>query len=393
MVIARAPVRISFGGGGTDLAAYYARFGGFVVSAAITRYCYVVADQSTDGGIHINSADYRVWETYPRSELPSVAGPLVLPKAAIEWFANHGLREKGVNLFLASEVPPGTGLGSSSAMSVALVTALAAYLDMPITASDTAELACWLEIERLGMPIGKQDQYASAYGGLNTIEFSTHGINVTPLDLPADIVTALNSRLLLFSTGLTHNSATVLRQQRADTQTKPKTIESLHHIKALAVKMHKALLAQDLDHFGQLLDLSWREKRSLSKQVSTASIDGWYNAARRAGALGGKIVGAGGGGALLLCCTPHRQEAVRATMASFGLKEMTFDFNFTGAQILAAGELTEPYLPPSLYANAVGEIKNVNEIPRTQRRRGRLIMPAADLSTSEQSTTYPDSIG
>jgi len=343
MVIVRAPVRISFGGGGTDLAAYYACFGGFVVSAAISRYCYVMVDHSTDGGIHINSADYRMWETYPRGEIPAVEGPLTLPKAAIAWFANHGLLEKGVNLFMASEVSPGTGLGSSSAMATALVRALAHYLDIPVDARKTAELACLLEIERLSMPIGKQDQYASAYGGLNAIEFSNDGVSVTPLELPADVVTALNSRLMLFSTGLTHNSTTILRQQRADTETKPKTIEALHRLKALARKMQEALLAQDLDRFGQLLDLGWREKRSLSKQVSTASIDGWYNAARKAGALGGKLVGAGGGGFLLLCSAANRQEAVRAAMTSFGLQEMTFDFNFTGAEVLPANE------PPQVF--------------------------------------------
>jgi D-glycero-alpha-D-manno-heptose-7-phosphate kinase len=352
MFIVRAPVRISFGGGGTDLAAYYARFGGFIVSAAISRHCYVIADQSTDGGIHINSADYRVWETYPRGEIPAVEGPLVLPKAAIDWFANYGLLEKGVNLFLASEVPPGTGLGSSSAMAVALVRALAAYLDLPMNTRENAELACWLEIERLGMPIGKQDQYASAYGGLNTIEFSNENVSVTPLELPADVITTLNSRLMLFSTGLTHNSANILRQQRADTQTKPKTIEALHRLKTLAKKMQEALLAQDLDQFGHLLDLGWREKRSLSKQVSTASIDSWYNAARKAGALGGKIVGAGGGGALLLCSAPQRQVAVRETMTSFGLQELTFDFNFTGAEVVSASETPQAYLARGRSNNA-----------------------------------------
>lgn len=338
MVIVRAPVRISFGGGGTDLAAYYTHFGGFVISATITRYCYVVADQSGDGGIHINSADYHIWETYSRGEIPTVNGPLALPKAAITWFANHGLLEQGVNLFLTSEVLPGTGLGSSSAMAVALVRALAAHVDMPVGACDAAELACWLEIEGLGMPIGKQDQYASAYGGLNAIEFTTNRVSVTPLALPVDVTTTLSSRLLLFSTGQTHDSAAILRQQRADTRTKPKTIEALHRIKALARKMQEALLAEDLDRFGQLLDLGWHEKRSLSKRVSTAAIDGWYNAARKVGALGGKLVGAGGGGFLLLCCSPHRQEAVRATMATFGLREMTFDFDFTGARVLTTGE-------------------------------------------------------
>lgn len=354
MVIVRAPFRISFGGGGTDLAAFYSRFGGFVVSAAITRYCYVVANQSPDGGIHINSADYRVCETYARGELPAAEGQLALAKAAIAYFADHGLLERGVNLFLASEVLPGTGLGSSSAMTVALVRALATHLHIPIGTIEAAELACWLEIEHLGMPIGKQDQYASACGGLNAIEFTDSGVRVLPLDLPADVITTLSSRLLLFSIGQTHNSAAILRQQQADTQTKPRVIESLHRIKALARNMREALSAEDLDPFGQLLDLSWREKRSLSKKISTAAIDHYYHAAREAGALGGKIVGAGGGGFLLLYCTAHCQEAVRETMARCGLREMTFDFDFAGARVLAVHE-PEIYVESQICHRVGGE--------------------------------------
>jgi D-glycero-alpha-D-manno-heptose-7-phosphate kinase len=354
MVIVRAPFRISFGGGGTDLAAYYSRFGGFVISAAITRYCYVVADQPSDGGIHINSADYRVCERYPRGELPAAEGQLALAKAAIAHFANHGLLARGINLFLASEVLPGTGLGSSSAMTVALIQALAAHLSIPIGAIEAAELACWLEIEHLGMPIGKQDQYASACGGLNVIEFTASGVDVTPLNLPADVITTLSSRLLLFSTGQTHNSAAILRQQQADTLTKPRVTESLHRIKALARDMREALLAEDLDLFGQLLNLSWREKRSLSKKISTVTIDHYYNAARKAGALGGKIVGAGGGGFLLLYCAAHCQEAVRETMTRFGLQEITFDFDFAGARVLAADE-PEIYVKPQIRQQVRGE--------------------------------------
>src|SRR3989440_5621493 len=210
MVIVRAPVRISFGGGGTDLAAYYMRFGGLVVSAAITRYCYVVASEPPDGGIRISSADYRTWETYRGGEIPPIAQPLALPKAAIACFAGRGLCESGIDLFLASEVAPGTGLGSSSAMAVGLVRALAAHLHLPLDATAVAELACHVEIEQLGMPIGKQDQYASAFGGLNAIEFTAGGVSVMPLDVPADVVAALNARLLLFATGQTRDSAAIL---------------------------------------------------------------------------------------------------------------------------------------------------------------------------------------
>lgn len=334
MVIARAPVRISFGGGGTDLAAYYTRFGGFVVSAAITRYSYVVASTPIDGGIRLSSADYHIWETYRHDQLPQVREPLALPKAAIERFAAQGVRESGVDLFLASEVPPGTGLGSSSAMAVALAQALAAQTGSALTPEEAAELASWIEIDRLGMPIGKQDQYASAFGGLNTIEFGPEGVRVTPLHLPADTVAALGSRLLLFATGRSRKSAGILRQQRAATETDPHVIESLHQIKGFALRMRDALIAEDLDGFGELLHLAWLRKKQLSGGVSNAQIDTWYDAARKAGALGGKITGAGGGGFLLLYCAPRRQQALRKVMGELGLRELTFDFDFQGARLL-----------------------------------------------------------
>ncbi len=337
---ARAPVRISFGGGGTDLAAYYARFGGFVVSAAIARYCSVGIRASRDGGIGIESADYGVREGFAAGEALPVAGPLALPQAAVEWFLERepGLRERGAELALASEVPPGTGLGSSSAMAVALVRALAAHTGRALDAAGAADLACRLEIGRLGMPIGKQDQYASAFGGINAIAFSPDGVRVTPLGLPAGVVAALDERLLLFSTGRSRAAATILRQQQADTVASPAVAESLHRIKALAHEMVAALVDADLDRFGRLLDRGWREKKGLSGKISSAAIDGWYEAARAAGALGGKIAGAGGGGFLLLYCPPQRREAVRAALAGCGLSELPFAFDHAGARVFDAGE-------------------------------------------------------
>ncbi|HZR43884.1 MAG TPA: hypothetical protein VFB12_27465 [Ktedonobacteraceae bacterium] len=343
MVIVRAPVRISFGGGGTDLAAYYEQFGGLVVSTAITRYCYVIANRRKDGCINISSADYHVWETCERGTVPEIAAPLALPKAAIRWLTEQGLLESvgGVDLFLASDVPPGTGLGSSSAMAVALISALTALAGLQMTAAEAAELACHLEIERLHMPIGKQDQHASATGGLNTIEFMREGVQVTPLELPGDVISSLNARLLLFATGQTRDSADILGQQREDTQKKPKTIESLHRIKALAIEMREALLRGDLDGFGQLLDEGWREKKGLSHKVSSETIDQWYEVARQAGAIGGKITGAGGGGFLLLYCPQACQQAVRKALEVFGLKEMSFDLDFVGVQVLSQVDFQE----------------------------------------------------
>lgn len=334
MVIARAPLRISFGGGGTDLAAYYTRFGGLVISAAISRYCHVTLRPSAHGGVQITSADYQIWDAFPAGAVPVVQEPLALPKAVIEWFAERSPRALSSDVFLASEVPPGTGLGSSSAMTVALLRTLAAHCEIPMTAGDVAEVASWIEIDRLGMPIGKQDQYASAFGGLNSIEFTPNGVHVAPLNLASDVVAKLQQRLLLFSTGQTHNSTEILRQQRSDTMSKPLVIESLHQIKAIAVDMRAALIAGNLDQFGHLLDYAWQVKKSLSKKISSSAIDAWYATARQAGAEGGKITGAGGGGFLLLYCSPRKQKAVRAALAQCGLREMTFAFDFAGAQVM-----------------------------------------------------------
>ncbi len=334
MVIVRAPVRISFGGGGTDLEAYYAPWGGYVVSAAIAHYCYAMARASRDGGIHIYSADYHVSASYRPGELFAVAEPLILPKAVIAWFTEQGLLEDGIDLVLAADVPPGTGLGSSSAMAVALIRALAEHTGMTITIPSLAELACMIEIERLGMPIGKQDQYASALGGLNILEFRSDGVAIQPLCLPAATMAALNDRLLLFSTGQLRHSASILSGQRDDTATKPGVIEVLHHLKELAYEMSTALRAGELDHFGYLLDRGWQHKRSLSASVSSPAIDGWYATARLAGALGGKITGAGGGGFLLLYCPLEAQADVRQPLQDCGLHELPFSFDTAGAQVV-----------------------------------------------------------
>jgi D-glycero-alpha-D-manno-heptose-7-phosphate kinase len=335
-VVARAPLRVSFGGGGTDLAPYYERFGGLVVSAALARNCTVVATPTPDGSVRIKSADYGISQSFRRGEVVSVAEPLALPRAAVERFWRNGLAERGVELRLASQAPPGSGLGGSSAMAVALVRALAAYTHTPLDPGRAAGLACWLEIERLGLPIGKQDQCASAFGGLNAITFAREGVDVTPLVLPAGALATLKARLLLFWTGRTHDSAAILRQQRAPTSANGAVTESLHRLKALAAAMRNALVTGDLDAFGRLLDRAWQQKRGLSPHISSAAIDGWYAAARAAGALGGKIAGAGGGGYLLLYCPPLRQAAVRGALSALGLREMPCRFDLEGAEVATA---------------------------------------------------------
>jgi D-glycero-alpha-D-manno-heptose-7-phosphate kinase len=342
MVSARAPLRISFAGGGTDIDAYYPLYGGLVVSSAITRSCWATVQPSLDGGIRITAVDYGQPEWFPQGVLPAVGQPLALPKAVIAWFIACGLLRDGIDLTLHSDVPPGTGLGSSSAMAVALVRALAAHCAVEMSAEQVAELACFMEISRLGMPIGKQDQYASAFGGLNAIVFEPDAVRVQPLGLTDEVLRRLDRRLLLFATGQQHNSSDILRGQRADTdRNQPVVEQALHQIKAIAADVRQALLAGELDDVGRLLDRGWQQKKQLSTAISNGAIDRWYALAREQGALGGKIAGAGGGGFLLLYCSPERREAVRRTLRRHGLRELRFALESNGARTVDTCEADE----------------------------------------------------
>lgn len=335
MIVIRAPLRVSFGGGGTDLPAFYEEHGGFVLSAAITRYCYALIEESADGSGSVTSADYGARFSWRPRRLPAIQAPLALPKAALREVAQRGALTRGVTIALSADVPPGSGLGSSSAMAVATLQALSTVYETPLTASEAASRACALEIDRLGMPIGKQDQYASAYGGVNTITFTRAGVEVAPLRLSVDMRRTLAQRLQLFWTGRSHDSAGILRGQRRDTQTRADVVELLRRIKATAYDMRDALQAGDVDSFGQLLDCAWQTKRQLSTAISSSAIDDWYAAAKDAGAIGGKITGAGGGGFLLLYTPPERQRAVRETMSRCGLSETPVAFDTCGVARLS----------------------------------------------------------
>jgi D-glycero-alpha-D-manno-heptose-7-phosphate kinase len=340
IAIGRAPVRISFGGGGSDLPAYYDAHGGFVVSAAIDRCCAVIVSPSADDALGVNSADLRAWTRLDPRRPISPEGPLALPLAALAWFQRRGATLPAVDLFLASEVPPGSGLGSSSAMTAALVQAVATTLDWNLNPAETAEAACDVEIGILGRPIGKQDQYAASFGGLNAITFAADGVEVEPLALPPAVERALEARLRLYATGRTRDSAGILRRQRARTERGGAVVERLHALKALAHDMRDALESGDLDGFGALLDQGWRLKRGLAAGIADDQIDRWYALAREAGALGGKIAGAGGGGFLLLDAPPERQAAIDAALGRDGLQPLAFRFSHHGAAAMRppAGE-------------------------------------------------------
>jgi len=334
MLIVRSPVRISFGGGGTDLPSYYERFGGAVVSVAINKHFYTVLEKRNDGKIQIISADLRTVETWQDIARMEVRGnALEIPLAVLKEFAC----DVSVNLFLASEIPPGTGLGSSASVCVNLTKVLATYSRAFLSKYELAERAFHVARNVLGRPVGKQDEYASAFGGLNFISFHQDGTtHVEPLNLEPGLVRELQSSLLLFFTGASHHSWTILEEQdKSTSRADSGTVEYLHEIRKLAELMKAALIAGEFSEFGLLLHKSWEIKKQLSAKISNDRINGMYESALRNGALGGKITGAGGGGFLLLFCQQQHQEDVRKALVALGAREMGFDFDFQGAQVVA----------------------------------------------------------
>jgi D-glycero-alpha-D-manno-heptose-7-phosphate kinase len=350
MLIARAPMRISFGGGGTDLEAYYTKYGGLVISTAINKYFYAIITTDESDDLQVISADYRSLFRHSTYNDLFWNGDLALPKAILHHF---GIR-RGLNLFVASEVPPGTGLGSSSAAAVTMVRAISTLVEQPMTKQQVAELASHIEINKMGMPIGKQDQYASAFGGLNKITFSNQGVAVEPLNIDPGVLQTLGSRLMLFFTGSSRESTSILKYQRKSTENQDGSVlQALHNIKQVAIEVQACLEKGDLDEFARLLDYSWQEKRRLAPGLSTGFIDECYNLALQNGASAGKITGAGGGGFLLLYCHERAQDIVTKTLEDRGLKRMNFRFDQQGATVVLnvasfSPQWIAPYTEPLL---------------------------------------------
>jgi D-glycero-alpha-D-manno-heptose-7-phosphate kinase len=334
MLIVRSPVRISFGGGGTDLPSYYERFGGAVLSTAINKHFYTVLEKRGDGKIQIISADLRTVETWQDIARMDVRGnALEIPLAVLKEFGC----DVSVNLFLASEIPPGTGLGSSASVCVNLIKILATYSHISLSKYELAERAFYVARNVLGRPIGKQDEYASAFGGLNFISFHKDGsTHVESLKLDPDLVRELQSSLLLFFTGASHHSWTILEEQETSTlKAGSGTVDCLHELQKLVEPMKAALLAGELREFGLLLHEGWEIKKRLSTKISNTRINEMYESALQNGALGGKITGAGGGGFLLLFCQQQHHQGVRDALVGMGAREMGFEFDFQGAQVVA----------------------------------------------------------
>jgi D-glycero-alpha-D-manno-heptose-7-phosphate kinase len=327
LIVARAPLRLPLGGGGTDLPSYYETYGGFFVSAAIDKYVYVSVNRP--------AGDDLIRVKYSRSEEVRHAREVKhdLVRGALQ------LLELGPSLEIASlaDVPAGTGLGSSGSYLAALLRALHSLGLSSRSAWEIAEEACLIEIEMAGHRVGKQDQYVAAVGGLNCYDVDHDGkVTVTPLHIPTYAREDLQASVLLFYMGVTRESSTILEQQVAATEARdPVVVDSLHRTKELGFRIREALEVGDLIRFGALLDEHWVNKKRRSNHITDERIDCAYERAQECGALGGKVLGAGGGGFLMLLCDGNgSRRKVRETVADLGMRYMPFTFDFEGAKVL-----------------------------------------------------------
>jgi D-glycero-alpha-D-manno-heptose-7-phosphate kinase len=334
----KAPLRISFAGGGTDVSPYPEERGGAVLNCTIDKFAYVTLESEIgrSGGTEVESLDFDLKANYARPSDLLYNGELDLVKAALKTLrppgGSNGSSE-WLRLFLHSDAPPGTGLGTSSAMCVALVGAFQHYLKEAWTAYDIAEIAYRIERTELGISGGRQDQYSAAFGGFNFIEFGADHTVVNPLKIRPEVVNELAYRLLLVYAGGGHYSNELIEGHKKGYEAKKGSIvEALDATKQLAFDMKRELLRGNIDEMGNLLDRGWQLKKQFSEGVSNPQVDAIYEKARTAGALGGKLVGAGGGGFLLLFCDFARRAQVARAVQESGGRVTDFAFEMGGLQ-------------------------------------------------------------
>jgi D-glycero-alpha-D-manno-heptose-7-phosphate kinase len=322
-----APLRISFGGGGTDVSPYPEEKGGAVLSATIDRYAYCTLIPTSHSKIKVKSLDYNLEISYHCGDQVDYDGKLDLVKAAtkVMGIAN------GIELFLHSDVPPGSGLGASSTLVTALIGALAEHKKSPLTLYEIAEKAYHIERVEVGIKGGKQDHYAAVFGGFNFIEFLKDKVVVNPLRIDKNTVNELEYRLLLCYSGETRISAGIIEDQvKRYVQKETSSLEALDKTKALAISMKNALLLGKINEFGELMNEAWEAKKHFSPGITNKHINDLYEVARKSGAIGGKLLGAGGGGFLLLLCEFDKWHVVAGNLEKIGGKVSRVNFESNG---------------------------------------------------------------
>ena len=328
MILVKTPLRLSFFGGGSDLAAYYNQRPGFCLSTTIDQYMYTAVCKTSYPGVKV---------VY--SEIEQVKNIDDLKHDRVRETLRKMDITSNIEIGSYAHIPTkGTGLGSSSTYTVGLINALSRLKDIPYTRYDLAEAACDIEINKCNEPIGKQDQYAAAFGGFNAFTFTPDHVDVNSVTVSSDVIHQLDSNLLLFYTGIKRNASDILSQQSKNIVDDSKVTQSLGTMIDMGHDALKSLYKGNVDYFGYLLGMSWQLKKSLSSAISTSEIDEWYAEALTLGALGGKIAGAGGGGFLLLYVPKSKQYKVTQRMEQFGLKRFDFRFGDVGSEVVYHNE-------------------------------------------------------
>jgi D-glycero-alpha-D-manno-heptose-7-phosphate kinase len=324
MIIARSPLRVTLGGGGTDLPSYYEKFGGFLIAAAIDKYVYITLHDTFVPDLIVK---YSELERVP--DATKLKHPILR-----EAFALVGMDGRALELTSMADIPAGTGLGSSGSFTTALLKALHAHKKNLVHPAELAAQACEVELDRLKEPIGKQDQYIAAYGGVTCFKFLENGkVEAWPLKLSKETRDELEDNLLLFFTGYSRSASAILKEQDQKSKSDDSSmIENLHFVKDLGLQSQGALESGNLDEFARLMDVHWQRKKQRSGGMSNPKINEWYDLAMANGALGGKLIGAGGGGFLMFYAGDKTK--LRQVMSRAGLQEVRFRFDFEGTKLV-----------------------------------------------------------
>ncbi|MEZ0257509.1 MAG: galactokinase [Chthoniobacter sp.] len=325
MIITRSPLRISLGGGGTDLPSYYEEHGGFLIAAAIDRHVYINVHRRFEEGFILKYSQYE-----EATDIEQIKHPIIRESLKLV-----GVNDRNLEITSMADIPAGTGLGSSGSFTTALLKALHTLRKNIVRPAEIAAQACQIEIEKLHEPVGKQDQYIAAVGGVTSFHFLPGGsVEVIPVELSEETLFNLQDNLLMFFTGYTRSASKILKEHDDKTKGLDKSmVENLHFVKELGVQSKEALEAGDLREFARLMDVHWQRKKERSGGMSNPTINDWYDYAIANGALGGKLIGAGGGGFLMF----YTEEVtrLRRAMREKGLREVRVRFDFEGTKIVA----------------------------------------------------------
>lgn len=324
MIIARSPLRITLGGGGTDLPSYYREHEGFLLAAAIDKYVYVNVMRPFTPGIYLKYSQLEHVD-----QIADVKHPIIRESLRLLDF-----KTPQVEITTLADIPAGTGLGSSGSFTTALLKGLYAHRRRHLHQEELAELACHIEIDRLGEPIGKQDQYAAAFGGVTCFTFHKDDrVTARPLNISMDTFFDLEDNLLLFFTGYSRSAGSILKDQDVRTKdSNDEMLKNLHYVKELGYQSKDALEQGDTAAFGEIMHKHWLHKKQRSSGMSNPQIDQWYDLAMNNGAVGGKLVGAGGGGFLMFMAKDRNK--LRHAMSAAGLEEVRFRFDFEGSSVV-----------------------------------------------------------